>query len=306
MDTAKKLTVEQKGILLRELLSFLLSKNGKAKEDDVLEYFMNRPIRLWLGLQEDECIEQVETLATMCVKAEWLRKAKFWRTTEHGQRAYQRFTDPKTLFQEMAVQAAFRDARGSKKQRRISKIKLFVPLVIFSPCTILGFISNSQHLFLLATFSLIVLVLAAVLYDARTKSIILGRLLSVEFLILIATLYFDALFVTTSLGQYFYVYFFTTLISQVACVTLVFIFPQFFAKAFNYINGSKWLITIPVILLILLFGGKTGHGGLLRMLYGENIETIGFTLVYGTLMAFGLVFLLGGMVSKLITVGYYD
>lgn len=306
MSETIKLTANQKGALLQELLSFLLSMNGKAKKSDVFEHFQNKSTDLRFKLQKDEYIEQIDYLSSMCVRAEWLTKAGFWKVTEYGKKAYERFSLPKDLFQEQVMQATLRNVTSSEKEKRNSKMRFLALLLIFSPCTILGFMSNSQHLLFLAVFSLIVLMFSLVLYDARTKSIILGRLLGVEFLILVATLYLDAIFVTTSLVKYYYVYFLATLVIQVVCIMLVFLFPYFFSKVFEYINRSKWLIIIPTLLLILAFGGRYGRGGLLKAFYGDNIATIGFTTVFAVLMGVGLIYILGGMISGLVRAGYYD
>lgn len=306
MNTTGYLTAEQKGVLLRELLSFLLAKNGKANKEDAIEHFLNKSSFLNVELQNDEYIERIELLSSMCVKAEWLAKSGYWKVTEHGKRALGRFTVPKDLFQEMAIQFAFRNMAGPQKERQSSKVRFIALLLAFSPCTILGFISNSQHLLLLSVFSLIVLVFSLAFYNARTKSIIVGRLLGIEFLILIATMYLDAFFVTTSLANYFYVYFFTTLVMQAGCIIFGFLFPHLFSKVFEYINRNKLLIIIPTLLLMLAFGGRHGGGGLLKAFYGDNIATIGFTTVFPVLMGVGLTYILGGIISGLVRVGYYD
>lgn len=306
MNTIKKITAEQKGVVLQEIFSFLLSKNNKARKNDVIEYFLNRSTNLRLGLQENECVEQIEILSTMCVKAEWLEKSGYWKVTEHGRTAYKRFLVSKDLFQEMTVQFAFRNTVDSKKESQISKIRFISLLLVLSPCTILGFLSNSQHLLLLSVFSLIVLVFSLAFYDARTKSIIAGRILGIEFLILIATLYLDAFFVTTSLANYFYVYFFTTLAMQAGCIIFGFSFPHLFSKTFEAINQKDRLLLIGVLLLSLLFGSRPSYRGFLWSIYGENVATIAFTIVFAGLAVFGSIYLLGGMISNLIKAGYYD
>lgn len=126
-------------------------------------------------------------------------------------------------------------------------------------------------------------------------------------MILCATMLWDLIFATTSAGKYFYTYFFAALGIQVVSIISVFLFPRFFSSLFEFINQSKWLIITPTLLLILLFGGKTGQGGgLIAILYGKDITTIAYTIVFAVLAGFGLIFLLGGMAAKLLHAGYFD
>jgi len=306
MSTTRKLTAEQKGFLLQELLSFLLSKDGKAKEDDVAEYFLSKSAGLKLNLQENEFKEQIEFLTSLSVKAEWVKRAGFWRVTEHGKKAYERFTNPKILFQEMTVQSAFRNAVSSQKEKRNSKIKSLALLLVMSPCAFLGFFFKSQHLFYLAAFSLLVLLLAFVLYDARTKSIILGRIMWIEFLVLCATILVDLLFVTTSWGIYYYTYFFVTLLIQGSCIAFAFLYPNLFIKVFKSINQNITIFMVVVFLVGLLFGSRPGSHGLLEYIYGKNISNIVLTLVFAVSAGVGLIYILGGMITNLVQAGYFD
>lgn len=306
MTETKNLTASQKGIMLQELLSFLLSMNGKAKGDDVFEYLLRKSAKLNLALQEKEYIEEIELLALMCVEAEWMKEDGFWRITEHGERAYKRFKSSKVLFQEMTIQFVVRNEENRSTRKGKSRISLFILGLVVSPCTLIGFLSSNEHLVYLAVAAVFLLFVALVLYNSRTKLIVLWRISMIEFLVLCWTLALDVIFTTTSLQVYFQTYFFTSLIIQVACIMLVLLFPRLFSKVFEYINRSKWLIIIPTLLLILAFGGRNGGGGLLKALYGENIAAISFTLVYAVLMGVGLIYILGGMISGLVRVGYYD
>jgi len=305
MNSKMKITAEQKGVLLQELLSFLISMNDKAIKEDVANHFSNNSLSLKIKLQEEEYLALVESISSMCVKAEWITKTGFWKVTEHGKRAFERFSLPKVLFQEMAVQSVFRRNQNSQKENRNSKTKILALLLILSPCVFLGFFFNSQHLFLLASFSLLVLLLAITLYDARTKIIFLGRILSIEFMVLCATMLWDLIFATTSAGKYFYTYFFAVLGIQVISMVSVFLSPRFFSKLSEYSNQSKWLIIIPILLLTILFGGYYG-GGLLEMLYGKDVATTAYTIVFAVLAGFGLIYILGGMFTNLLRAGYFD
>lgn len=306
MTETKKLTASQKGIMLQELLSFLLSMNGKAKGDDVFEYLLRKSSKLNLALQEKEYIEEIELLALMCVEAEWMKKDSFWRVTEHGERAYERFKSSKVLFQEMAIQFVVRNEENRPTRKGKSRIGLFIVGLLVSPCTLIGFLSSSRHLVYLAIVAIFLLFTALVLYNSRTKLLVLWRILMIEFLILCGTLILDVLFATTSLQNYFQTFFFASLVIQVSCIMLVFLFPRFFSKVFEYINRNTLLMIIPALLFMLAFGGRHGRGGLLKAFYGDNIATIGFTTVFAVLTGVGLIYILGGMISGLVRVGYYD
>lgn len=306
MIETRKLTANQKGTLLQELLSFLLSMHGKAKRDDLFEYFLRKSAKLNLALQEKEYIEEIELLALMCVKAEWVKKDGFWRVTEHGQRAYERFKSPKVLFQEMTIQFVVRNEENKPTRKGKSRINLFILGLVVSPCTLIGFLSSNQYLVYLAAVAVFLLFTSLVLYSSRTKLIVLWRILMIEFLILCGTLVLDVIFATTSLQEYFQTYFFANLVIQVACIMFVFIFPRFFSKVFEYINRGKLLIIIPTLLLMLAFGSRHGGGGLLKALYGKDIAAIGFTTVCAVLIGVGLIYILGGMISGLVRAGYYD
>lgn len=228
MNSTTKITAEQKGTLLQELLSFLIAMNGKATKDNASERLLNKSLALKIKLQDEEYLALVENISSMCARAEWITKSGFWKVTEHGKRALESFSSPKVLFQEMAVQSVFRRDKNSRKESRNSKTKVLALLLILSPCAFLGFFFNSQHLFLLASFSLITLLLAIALYDARTKLIFLGRILSIEFMILCATMMLDLIFATTSAGKYFYTYFLLYLESKSLAWYLCFYLLVFF------------------------------------------------------------------------------
>lgn len=305
MNSTTKITAEQKGALVQELLSFLVAMNGKAIKEDVFTHFLNKSLALKIKLQEEEYLALVESISSMCVGAEWITKSGFWKVTKYGKRALEQFSSPKVLFQEMAVQSVFRRNQNSQKENQNSKTKVLALLLILSPCVFLGFFFNSQHLFLLASFSLITLLLAIALYDARTKLIFLGRILSIEFMILCTIMMLDLIFATTSAGKYFYTYFFAVLGIQVISMVSVFLSPRFFSRLSEYINQSKWLIIIPILLSVILFGGYYG-GGLLEMLYGKDAATIAYTIVFAVLAGLGLIYILGGMATNLLRAGYFD
>ncbi len=305
MNSTTKITAEQKGTLLQELLSFLIAMNGKATKDNVSERLLNKSLALKIKLQDEEHLALVENISSMCVRAEWITKSGFWKVTKYGKRALEQFSSPKVLFQEMAVQSVFRRDQNSRKENRNSKTKVLALLLILSPCVFLGFFFNSQHLFLLASFSLIILLLAIALYDARTKLIFLGRILSIEFMILCATMLLDLLFAATSAGKYFYTYFFAVLGVQVISMVSVFLSPRFFSRLSEYVNQSKWLIFILILLLAILFGGYYG-GGLLEMLYGKDVATVAYTIVFAVLAGLGLIYILGGIATNLLRAGYFD
>lgn len=65
------------------------------------------------------------------------------------------------------------------------------------------------------------------------------------------------------------------------------------------------MIIIPILLLAILFGGYYG-GGLLEMLYGKDIATIAYTIVFAVLAGLGLTYILGGMATNLLRAGYFD
>jgi hypothetical protein len=306
MSTVTKLTAEQKGVLLQELISVLLQKNGKAKKDDVVEHFLKRLPELNMKLHVNETVEQIEFLASMCVKAEWLKRSGFWKTTQYGKKAYERFNSPKELFQEMAIQSVFRSTPSSQKEKRTSKIRAIALSLVISPCVLIGFLSGDQNLLYLAIIAVVVLLISIICYDSRTSLIIYGRVSMIEFLVLCFTFILDATFINTSLGMYFPQYFLVTLVFQTACIAGAFAFPRISSKAFEYINQSKWLIIGPILVLIFLFGGRLGKGGFLETFYGKNISQVSYTIVFAGLIGIGLIYIFGGIVSNLVRVGYYD
>lgn len=301
MQITMNLNAEQKGVLLKELLAFLLAEHGKAKKEDVVEHFLNKSREWQVEVSNDEYIDQVELLAFMCVKAEWIRKTGFWKVTEHGKKAYERFSSPRVLFQQMAVQFVVRGAGAGA----VSRLRVFLPPLIAFPCTLIGFLSANPYLFSLSVIAVFLLAASFVFYNSRTRLVILWQIFMIEFLLLCGTLVLDVIFANTSWREYFPIYFFATLLLQVASIALTFLFPHFFADVVALINRSFWGMIISLLLLGLLFGGKSG-GGLLEMLYGENVVIISGTIVVGVLTGIGMIYLYGGVASQLIRVGYYD
>lgn len=303
-----KPTAEQQGILLKELLSFLLARNGKAKRDDVYEHLLDQFLNSNPEQDEEKYHKQIEFIASMCVKAGWLERSGYWKVTDFGGKAYQRYSSPKVLFQEMAVQSVIRNENSAAVKIGKHKLAGLVVLgLVASPCTLIGFVVPSPHLLYLAFLSLALLVISLVLFNSRTKRIIAGRVLMMEFLILCFTLVLDVIFATTSWNEYFQLYFFAILVLQGISITGVFLAPHFFSKVFQFINQSKWLIIVSMLLLVLLFGGKVGHGGgLIENIFGKDFSVFSFTIVYAGLMSLGMIFIVGGIVFNLEQVGYYE
>lgn len=301
MQITMNLNAEQKGVLLKEILAFLLAEHGKAKKEDVVEHFLNKSREWQVEVSNDEYIDQVELLAFMCVKAEWIRKTGFWKVTEHGKKAYERFSSPRVLFQQMAVQFVVRGAGAGA----VSRLRVFLPPLIAFPCTLIGFLSANPYLFSLSVIAVFLLAASFVFYNSRTRLVILWQIFMIEFLLLCGTLVLDVSFANTSWREYFPIYFFATLLLQVASIALTFLFPHFFAAVVAFINRSLWLL-VPLLLSGVLFGSKNGGRGLLEMVYGKDVAAIAAAIFFGVLLGIGLIYLYGGVASQLIRVGYYD
>lgn len=302
-----KITTEKRGILLQELLSFLLDMNGKAKQEDVIEYFLDKSPELATGFSEDEYLDLVKIISSLCVNAEWIKKTGFWKVTKYGIQAYSRFKQPKILFQEMAVQSVFSKWMNISKNVEKTQI-LGIVFLILGPaiCIYSGLVSSNPYLIALAIISVFALLLSIIFNNFRTRLVILGRVLFLEFLILSTTLFLDTLFLETPIKNFFESYYISTLVFQGACLAGVFVFPRIVLRMYDYINESKWIMIIPTMVLVLLFGGRFAPKGLLYFLYGRDVANLFFPLTYTILLGIGILFISGGIISQLERIGYYD
>ncbi len=306
MGASGKLTAEQKGILLKNLLSFLIEKDSGVNDEDITEFLLNKTSDLKFGLGKEAQLEQIESATSLCVRAEWLKRTNVWKITEHGKKAYQHFVHPIDLFQEMAVQAVIRNNRVSITKPRVNNRASLIALSLaVSPCTLIGLLSADAYLFVLAVFAIVVLAISCLLYNSRSKSIIWGRILMIEFLVLCFILVMDVIFADTSLGGYFKTYFWVGILIQIGCISVAYLFPRFFSKVFEHINQSKWLIFIAVLLLEILFGAR-GRGGMLEAFYGKDVAAISGTIIFLGLTGMGMLYILGGVFSELSKNGYFD
>lgn len=301
-----KVIAKQKGILLQGLLSFLLDMNGKANREDVFTHLLNEKREFGIELCEEDYLRLVETIVSMCVRAEWVKRKGFWKASEHGRLAYTRFSSPEVLFQEMAVQCIFRNGASIPDKNKKSHALGFAILILIPAfCIYSGIASSNQNLIWLALASVFSLLISLLFYNHRTRLIILGRVMLFEYVILSVTLWLNSMFMSTSLSDHFQIYYFVTLGTQGLLVIAVALFPHIFSEVFELINQSKWLIIIPTMVLVVLFGSR-GRLGLLYNVYGKDINNILFSIVFEVLICVAVIFVYGGIVSRLENFGYYD
>jgi len=258
-----------------------------------------------MGLSKDEYLDLIETLASMSVRAEWIKRAGFWTVTKHGAQAHNRFNNPKTLFQEMAIQSVFRNSTQVSNKNKATKRFAWAALILLPMiCIYSGLASSNPYLIGLASGILLIMIFSVIFYNTRTRLIFLSRVLFFESIILSLFLSLGSIFLKTSFQAYFPIYFLSILIAQAISVVFILSFPRTASKTYNYSINRKWLLIIPVMLLGLLFG-QSGKG-LLYFLYGRDISSIFFSVIFGGGLCIGLLFLFGETITSLEQVGYFD
>lgn len=290
-----------------ELLSFLLGQKGKAKREDVRAYFSDKYPVLGMGLSSDEYLRMIEAITSMSVGAEWVKRAGFWAVTKHGEQAYNRFKNPKILFQEMAVQSVFRESsRISNKYKTTQLLGWAVLILLPAFCIYSGLASSNPYLIGLAIGILPVMIFSMLFYKARTRLIFLSRILFIESVILSFILLLGSIFLKTSVQAYFPNYFLSILIMQGISTAFILLFPRIVSKTHDYVINRIWFLIIPIMILGILFGGRYGTKGLLYFMYGRDISNIFFTVIFGGVSCIGLLFVFGGAISRLERIGYFD
>jgi hypothetical protein len=131
--------------------------------------------------------------------------------------------------------------------------------------------------------------------------------LFIEYFIFCATIVFSGIFIGTSLKQYFEYYVWSSIALQGFCTLLVILFPRHVARFFDLTNQKPLLLGLPVLFLIVLFGGpRSGGKGLMYFVYGEDISDTAFTIVFAGIASLSLIYLFGGITSGLVRAGYFD
>ncbi len=298
----------KKGVLLQRLISFLLNSKGKAKREDVYANLLKDSNKLDIDFPEKEYISLIESIATLCIRAGWLKKSGHWRITKHGEKAHKQFSNPKELLQTLIAQAVIRNENSTKP--KTGKWKLFsLVLTIFLglACSLTGLFSANTNLLYLTIASILAIVSSLIFYYSRTKLILLSRVLFVEHVILSAIILFNYLFTRTSFQEHTHYYFWASILLQIVCLVFLFTFPKSTSKIFNIFNRQIWIIWVLFIIMTILFGGRySSSGGIIESFYGKDTSIVVFVIIYGLMVSFAPLILLGGIASQLERLDYYE
>jgi hypothetical protein len=303
-DLAKKLTAEQRGIFLTEMLSFILAQNGKAKVHEIKQHL--------LTFQDDETANTlVNSLSYLSVQAEWIKKSGNWSLTNHGKYALETFTPPKILFQTLLIQSHFRIFKTTSFDR---KVLLFSAVGLQILCLVISLVSFSKIQFHATQLCLLGVTICSVFSDIllsnrRDKLMLVGRFFRIETIALFATFVADMFLTLSSYKVYSLNFFGISLLVQVFAWFLVWKYPFFVSRISQtpIIQNCLFWIIGP-LLLSLLFGGWSfpRFKGLIYYIYGFDASLLCWVIMLILFTFFGILFVTGGWLFQLKRSGYFD